>query len=391
MRGWEIPAPCGLQSSRGALSRKREDGRSTKNVYCNLQKGIQMVLLEFVIGLLLLVYGADRFVAGALSLAKRAGISPLVIGLTIFALGTSFPELTVSVMSAFQGKADIAVGNVVGSNICNILLILGITGLVTPLAVQRRVFCFDAPVMLGVALAVTLLGLDGELSRLDGLLLVAGLAAYLAGSVLVGKKSGEQTELEIKDRTPAVILGLVVLGLLLMVGGSQLMVQSAVKLALSLGASEAFIGLTIVAIGTSLPELAASIVAARKGQADLAVGNVVGSNILNILAILGASAIISPRAIQISSEIMHRDIPVMVAASALVLPFFWTFSTVTRSSAAVLAFGYLLYVAYLLAQLEGASRTPLALCILVVWAIAAAVILAREIREHLRNNRPAAT
>lgn len=345
-------------------------------------------MFSLVVGSLLLIVGADRLVTGASAIAKRLGLSQLVIGLTVVALGTSTPELFVSAAGALQGKTDLAVGNVVGSNIGNLLLILSVTGVITPLAVNPRILSFDTFVMIAAAVMVAALGADGSLSRGDGAILLACLAAYLWVSV----KSAKGADTDAKDASPATLppllpsLAWLVLGLGLLAGGSQLVVFGAVELARAAGLSELVIGLTIVAVGTSLPEIVTSILAARRGDTDLSVGNVVGSNILNVFAILGASCMLTSEGLQVPQVALEFDIPVMIGVSILAWPMFRTHRTVTRLDAVILGIGYVLYVVALVMNWENHLMVRAWYAALFAYAICAAAV----IRIELTTGRPKA-
>ena len=252
----------------------------------------------------MVLYGADRLTEGAASLARRMNVSEMVIGLTIVAAGTSAPELFVSVVSALNGTPDLAVGNVVGSNIMNTLVIVGVTAMVTPIVVSRPTVQKDMPYTAGATLLLAMLCVDGQdslslkghtISRMDGTLLLVVFAVFMLYTFAVTRKSGDSSETTMPAVTPVwKSLLFVVLGLALLIVGSNLFVDSATSVAETLGVSQSVIGLTIVAGGTSLPELATSVVAARKGQSALAIGNVIGSNVFNILLILGLTAVICP-------------------------------------------------------------------------------------------------
>lgn len=314
-----------------------------------------LAMLSLVFGSVLLIAGADRLVTGASALAKRLGLSQLVIGLTVVALGTSTPELFVSAAGALQGKTDLAVGNVVGSNIGNILLILGITGVIAPLAVNARILSFDTPVMIAAAVTVAILGVDGSISRIDGVILLTCAVVYLWISVRSARIGHADSPTDASSETvPALLTSVVrlVFGLCLLGGGSQLVVSGAVELAQAAGLSELVIGLTIVAVGTSLPEIVTSILAARRGETDLSVGNVVGSNILNVFAILGLSSMFTSEGLQVAEVALGFDIPIMIGVSILAWPMFWTHRTVTRLDAVILGSGYVLYVAALVMSWE---------------------------------------
>lgn len=267
---------------------------------------IQILLL--VLGFALLVKGADWFVDGAAGIATKFGIPQLVIGLTIVAMGTSAPEAAVSITAAFAGNAEITIGNIVGSNVLNILIILGITALVYPVAVQKSSLVFDIPVVLFATAILFVLGYDGNISRLDGIIMLVAFVAYLfflfwdakrpkkleSAEVKKEEAENEETKNEGKNLSLPKALIFTVIGLVLIVAGSNFVVKSATFIATALGLSQRFIGLTIVALGTSLPELFTSVTAAMKKNSDIAVGNIVGSNIFNILFIVGLSGLIIP-------------------------------------------------------------------------------------------------
>jgi cation:H+ antiporter len=313
-------------------------------------------VVSFVGGLVLLVAGAELLVRGASRLAAAFGISPLVVGLTVVAFGTSAPELAVSISSAFVGDADIALGNVVGSNIANVLLILGISALIIPLVVKSQLVRFDVPIMIGASVLLLVLGLDGAIGRLDGVLLFALVVTYVV--VLIRKSRRETSEVvaefeqEYSDTSPStpVNLGLVVAGLGMLVVGSNLLVGAAVTVAERLGVSELVIGLTLVAIGTSLPEVATSIMAAIRGERDIAVGNVVGSNIFNILSVLGLSSIVAPDGIPVAQSALDFDIPFMLAVAIACLPIFLTGHLIARWEGAVFLGYYGAYTVYLILE-----------------------------------------
>lgn len=310
-------------------------------------------------GLLLLVGGAEVLVRGAARLAAQFGIPPLIIGLTVVAFGTSAPETAVSVQAAYAGSGDLAIGNVLGSNIANVLLILGITALLAPLVVSRQLIRLDVPLMIGASLLVYALALDGNLGRLDGVLLFGCIIAYSAFQVIKGRKDkaaenndefAEEYGLhEIpKPYAWAINLGLLVIGLALLVGGANLLVEGAVELARAFGLSELVIGLTVVAIGTSLPELATSLIAALKGERDIAVGNIVGSNIFNLLCVLGLTALVSPAAVPVAGNALAFDFPVMIAVAGACLPIFFNGYCIKRWEGALFVSYYLLYTLYLI-------------------------------------------
>lgn len=311
-----------------------------------------MAIVLFVAGLLFLIAGAEALVRGASRLAAAFGLSPLVIGLTVVAFGTSSPELAVSIKAVLAGQAGIAVGNVIGSNVFNVLFILGISALIVPLVVSQQLVRLDVPLMIGLSVLVLLLALDGRFGRIDGLLLFGGLLVYVGFLIRKGRKesveaSGGAGHGE-GERTGWVWnAGLVVGGLLLLVLGSRWLVEGAVTFAVYLGVSELIIGLTIVAAGTSLPEVVTSIVAALRGERDIAVGNVVGSNLFNIMGVLGLAGIIAPAGIGVSPAVIGFDIPVMIAVALACLPIFFTGGVISRTEGALLVGYYVAYTTYL--------------------------------------------
>ena len=317
-----------------------------------------MTFIYLIAGLVLLVAGAEVLVRGAARLAAQFGIPPLVIGLTVVAFGTSAPETAVSVQAAWNGSGDLAIGNVLGSNIANVLLILGLTALVAPLIVSRQLIRLDVPLMIGASLLTFALAWDGELSRLDGALLFSCVLAYTTFLIISSRrdKGGVDDEFAkefgldepVKPYAWLVNLGLLVAGLALLIGGSNLLVEGAVSLARALGLSELVIGLTVVAIGTSLPELATSIIAACKGERDIAVGNIVGSNICNLLCVLGLASLVAPSAISVSPNALAFDFPVMIAVAVACLPIFFAGYRINRWEGLLFLAYYAAYSLYLL-------------------------------------------
>jgi len=295
-----------------------------------------------IASLVVLYFGADFLVKGSSSLAVRLGISPLVVGLTVVAFGTSAPELLVSVRSALGGNSGISVGNVMGSNIFNVCAILGISAMIYPLRVNPRLIRLDMPVMLVATLAFAWIFRDGSFGRWAGISFFVGICAYMIYCVYKAKR-GEATEGEEEIKvTKSWMLDVVfvIIGLGLLVWGSDLLVNNAVSIAKALGWSEAVIGLTVVAAGTSMPELATSVVAAVKKRTDIAIGNVIGSNIFNLLAVLGLTAAITPVE---TDQINWLDMGVMLGASLILLPFMRTGFRIGRGEGVVL---FVIYVAY---------------------------------------------
>lgn len=281
-----------------------------------LQLLLQIVLL--VAGFALLIKGADWFVDGSSSVAARFGIPQLVIGLTIVAMGTSAPEAAVSISAAFSGNADITIGNIVGSNILNILIILGLSSVIVPIAVAKSTVRYEIPFMILITGLLLLLGYDGQLGIIDGILFLVFFAAYLTYLFLMAKKdkNAQQEDEGIKQLGVAKSIIFIVIGLAMIILGSNVTVDAASKIAEMFGMDERFIGLTVVALGTSLPELFTSVSAARKGNADIAIGNIVGSNIFNILFICGISALIIP--IPFASNFIF-DVIIAIAAAVMLM------------------------------------------------------------------------
>jgi cation:H+ antiporter len=299
--------------------------------------------LLFVAGLALLYVGAEGLVKGAVRLAQAAGVSSLVVGLTLVAFGTSMPELAVSTTAAFHGAVDLAFGNLVGSNIANIGLILGVAALIRPLAVKKQLLRVDVPVMIAVSLGTWGLAADGEVGRWDGVIMLASFAALLVYTHRIARRDQAEVHEQVERiagvgpaRATSVLL--VVASLTGLIAGAQLMVYAAMGLARVLEVSELVIGLTIVAIGTSLPELATSTVAAFRCEADIAIGNIVGSNNFNLLCILGLTAQVRPMPVHASS--LGYDLPVMIGFAAALVPIMLSGLTISRWEGAILLAGY---------------------------------------------------
>ena len=323
-----------------------------------------MTFVYLIAGLVLLVAGAEVLVRGAAKLAAQFGISPLVIGLTVVAFGTSAPETAVSVQASLNGSGDIAIGNVVGSNIANVLLILGTTALVAPLVVSRQLIRLDVPIMIGASLVTFGLAWDSQLSRIDGAILFSAVVIYTLFLVISSRRenaAGADDEFAkefgldepAKPHAGLINAGLVLGGLVLLVVGSNFLVEGAVALARALGLSELVIGLTVIAIGTSLPELATSIMAAFRGERDIAVGNIVGSNIFNLLCVLGLASLVSPQAIGVSSNALAFDFPVMIAVAVACLPIFFAGYCIKRWEGALFLAYYVAYTLYLVLTSTG--------------------------------------
>ena len=273
-------------------------------------------LCFFVVGFAMLVKGADWFVDGASGIAAKFGIPQLVIGLTIVAMGTSAPEAAVSITAAMKGNADITIGNIVGSNILNIFIILGISSVITAIAVAKSTIKYEIPIMIGITFLLLAMGMDGIVTFAEGVILLLVFVGYLAYVFRMAKQNKEEVFEETKELTITKAILLTAFGLGLVVLGSNVTVDAAKELARMFGLSERFIGLTIVALGTSLPELFTSVLAARKGNADIAIGNIVGSNIFNILFVIGLSALITPIPFAAAFRV---DTLVAVAAAVVLL------------------------------------------------------------------------
>lgn len=296
----------------------------------------------------LLIVGAEALVRGAVRLAALTGLSAVVIGLTVVAFGTSTPELAVSLIAAAAGSPEIAIGNVVGSNLFNILVILGVSALILPLPVASNLVRIDVPILVAVTLAFLPLAADGVVSRVEGAIMVGALLAYTYLTLRLSKREPPEVEREAAEflgrnehRIWVQVL-LIVAGLGVLIAGASLLVNAAVDIARGLGVSEAVIGLTIVAAGTSLPEVATSIVAAVRRQPDIAVGNIVGSNFFNLLAIIGLAAVVQP--IGVAPVFLQRDLWVMLAVTAALVPVIYTGRKIVRWEGALFLAGYVAYI-----------------------------------------------
>ncbi len=306
-------------------------------------------ILMFVAGLVLLVGGAEVLIRGASRLAGRFGVSPLVVGLTVVAFGTSAPEMAVTVGAAATGASQLALGNVVGSNIFNILFVLGLAALFAPLIVARQVVWREVPLLIGLSVVLMVMSLDGHIGRLEGALLFGGLLVYTAWTVWASRKAtaaAADDALPPPTGNPAVDAVFIVVGLALLVLGAKWLVDSSVTFARALGVSELVIGLTIVAAGTSLPEVAASVVATLKGERDLAVGNAVGSCIFNIAGVMGLAGLASPGGVLAPAATIAFDLPVMLATAVATLPIIATGHRINRWEGLVFLGYYAAYLAY---------------------------------------------
>lgn len=352
----------------------------------------------FFLGLGLLIVGAELLVRGASRLAAAVGVSPLVIGLTIVAFGTSSPELAVSVQSALIGQANIAFGNVVGSNIFNILVILGLSALITPLIVAQQLVRLDVPVMIGVTILAVVFAQDLNIGRLEGLLLFAGLIAYTVFLFVQSRRENnvavqKKYEQEFGERPGGLVqialnIALVVIGLAMLVVGSRWLVDGAVAIARALSVSELVIGLTIVSAGTSLPEVATSVVAAIKGERDIAVGNAVGSNIFNLLSVLGLTSIAAPSGVAVAPAAFNFDVWVMLAVAIACLPVFFTGNEVARWEGLMFVGYYVAYLTYLILDATQHDALPLFSNVMLIFVVPLTVLtLAITILREFRGRR----
>ena len=361
---------------------------------------------RILLGLVLLVAGGELLVRGASGLATRIGMSSLVVGLTVVAFATSAPELAVTLGAVMGGEPGLAVGNVVGSNIANVLMILGSSAIILPLLVKVQLVRIDIPFMAALSVLFLLLAIDGGFSRVDGLILLVMLVLYIAVAIILSRRDGHVDELRgpgasiatasagrvgqtartsgdtmteaVEDVEARGSIGrdlvLVLIGVVLLVVGANILVKGATGIATAFGVSDLIVGLTVVAIGTSLPELATSIVAVRRGQRDLAVGNVVGSNIFNIGAVAGLAAMISPTGLPVPESALALDIPLMIAASVVLLPLAFTGSVIARWEGGLLV---ALYVSYLLYTVLAAAERPIlqGFTTVMLWFITPLVVL----------------
>lgn len=306
-------------------------------------------IVPFLVGLVGLYIGADLMIRGASRLARKLGVNALVIGLTVVAMGTSMPELLVGVVASVRHSGDIAIGNVVGSNIANIALILGIAAVIRPIRVQMRLLVREVPIMIFASLAFYLFALDGNLSRWDSLALTVGFVAYTLYLLEGARRESPAIEVEYQKFVPAggnliSHLLITIAGLGILLGGAHLVVSGAATTARFFGISELAVGLTVVALGTSLPELATAIAASVQNEGDILVGNVVGSNVFNLFAVLGCAGLASP--LSVADSVIRIEAPVMLAVSILVLPFVWTTLRLTRLEGTILVAAYVAFCAF---------------------------------------------
>ncbi|HSK93760.1 MAG TPA: calcium/sodium antiporter [Candidatus Angelobacter sp.] len=360
-----------------------------------------MSVLLIIGGLVLLVAGGEAVVRGASVIAAGIRIPPVVIGLTVVAFGTSTPELAVALGAALRGEPDFVVGNVLGSNIYNVLLVLGASAIIVPLVVHRRIVRWDVPLMIVVSLVFLGLSLDGELSRTDALVLIAMLVGYLGFAVVEARRErADDTDVDdfvreyhergLTGRAFALHLGFLAGGIALLVIGADVLVNGAVDIAETLGFDRLVIGLTVVALGTSAPELATSIIAAFRGERDIAVGNIVGSNILNILAVVGLTGLIAPDGVAVAAAAIRFDFPVMLAVAIACLPVFFTGHVIQRWEGVVFLGYAVAYTLYLVLDAVGhAAVGPYSLIMLLfvipITVLTFAIVLVRHLRQRARG------
>jgi cation:H+ antiporter len=350
-----------------------------------------------VVGLVVLVGGAEVLIRSASRLAVTLGISPLVVGLTVVAFGTSAPELAVGVQAALKGQTDLALGNVTGSNMFNTLAVLGIASIIGALVVRQKLVRREMPVLVLVSAVVLVMALNGGIGRLEGVVLFAGAVVYTVWAIRVERNEPPEVQAEYVDelvtkarpRHWAIDASVVVVGLVLLVLGARWLVAGASDIAVSLGMSELLVGVTIVAIGTSLPELATSIVAAMRGERDIAVGNVVGSNLFNLLVVLGLSALVSPNGVPVPSQVMDFQLPALVVVSLLCFGVFYTQLAVRRWEGVAFVALYVAYMTYTVAEAtnSGALSIVQLVSAVLVTAVAAAVAFTTW-RAHRSGNLP---
>lgn len=358
-----------------------------------------MDLLTFILlvaGIVLLILGAEAMVRGATRLAIGLGVSPLLVGLTVVAFSTGSPELAVGIQSALAGQADIALGNVVGSNILNVLVVLGASAVIIPLSVHPKIVRVDVPIMVGASLLVLLFSLDGNIAPLEGAALFAGMLLYTGFAIVQSRHESHlvQEEYEAEFGTPrsqrardiAGSVALVLVGLVMLVMGARWMVDGATAIARALGVSELIIGLTVVSIGTSLPEIVTSIIAAARGQRDIAVGNVVGSNIFNLFAVLGLTSLVAPGGVNVAASALRFDLPVMLAVAVACLPVFFYRARIERWEGALFLGYYVAYTFYLILDAAHPEALRLYSGVMIAFTLSLSVVtLFAIVRNRLRR------
>lgn len=352
-----------------------------------------MTVVLLIGGLVALVAGAEGLIRGSSAIARRWGVPPLIVGLTVVAFGTSAPEIVVSAQAALNGQAGLALGNVVGSNIFNVLFILGLSALIAPLVVHQNLFRREVPIMVALSFLLWGLGLDGRVSRSEGALFLALLAAYTFYQVKTGLKEPPTTEKSGARKTPwPVSLVFTIGGLVLLILGARWFLAGSVTIARGFGFSELIIGLTLVAAGTSLPEVATSVLAAVKGERDIAVGNVVGSNIFNIVGVLGLAAVLAPNGVDVPTAAEGFDIPLMTAVAVACLPVFFTGHRIARWEGGVFLAYYAAYVTFLILDAREHDALPLFSAWMTGFVLPLTVLtLAIGVFRHRRAGTPTKT
>jgi len=366
-----------------------------------------MTVVTFIAGLVLLVAGAELLVRGAAKLALRFGVSSLVVGLTVVAFGTSAPELAVSIDSARRGAVDIAVGNVVGSNIFNVLFILGVCAIVMPLVISRQIIRQEVPIIIGASILLVVLARDGSIGRFDAALFTVLVIAYTTMLIVQSRRAissgkvetevASSTDLEAEgisltstwDEKVGAQIGLIIGGLALLILGSRWLVSSATAFAESLGVSDVVVGLTIVAAGTSMPEVATSVMATIRGHREIAVGNVIGSNIFNILMVLGVSGLVAPRPLAVAASIQRFDLWVMLAVAVACLPIFFTGTRIARWEGGLFVGYYVAYTVYLILDSQdhdalGTYSTVMMLFVVPITVVTIGIVVARALKDSRR-------
>lgn len=357
-----------------------------------------------VVGLVVLTVGANLLVRGASSLAAAMGISPLVVGLTVVAFGTGAPELVVCLQSSFKGQPDLALGNVIGSNIYNILLILGVSAVIVPLTVSQQLVRFEVPLLIVLSAAVLLFGLDGNIGRIDGAILASALVFYTSWAIVKSRREQRQIRQEYADEFKVdeesftawqgfANAALLIVGLVFLIYGAQWFVDSAITIAKSLGVSELIIGLTIVATGTSLPEIATSIVAAVRGERDIAVGNAIGSNLFNIMGVLGITSLVSGTGVTVPRSALQLDLPVMIAVAVACLPIFFSGHRIARWEGAVFLLYYVAYTASIIIaetvpQYTRTLNDAMIFCVIPLTVLTLMIAVTRAIRGDNGMEQP---
>lgn len=362
-----------------------------------------MAVLMLLGGLVLLIAGGEGLVRGASRLAAALGVSPLIIGLTVVAFGTSSPEFAVSLIASLGGQASLTVGNIIGSNIFNVLFILGLSAMITPLIISQQLVRLDMPLMVVVSLLTLLLTLDGRFSQIEGLLFLVGLVGYLFLLFRIGQRESvevkEEYEHEFGSRPQSngryIFLNILLAagGLAMLVFGSRWLVRGSVEIARALGVSELVIGLTIIAAGTSMPEVITSVIASLRGERDIAVGNVVGSNLFNLLGVLGLTTLLTSGGIIIEESARRLDLPVMTAVAVACVPIFFSGTKILRREGALFFFYYIVYTIYLILDAIHHPILPLFTQIMLgialpLTGITLAIVMVRAIIQHHQSRNP---